>query len=264
MANLLETIQKNLKPEKPVTQQLGQTEQVQSLLRAKTGKAQQPESGPRASALGERIAAKQTELGGEQIAQQQQITGLQQEEQLADIKQREDIRQQAFEQQQDLAKQQFDQQTEQLLNQYTRGEKKLTTQQDLANMEQIGFNLRLDNEQYINNLQQEGTKARLDDKTSFKEEMMREVFRDQETLLRNDLAFNNIMNIDDNAFKAEMGKMNANHARQIATDAAKAASARDKIAAGTEAATSVAKVAIKYGPSMFDNSGDVSQSEAPR
>ena len=87
MASLMDTIKNEMQApaEKP---QLGETTEIERLMRAKSGKAAQPSSGPRQSALGERIAARQTELGGQQIAQQGAITAQQQEEQGADIAQR--------------------------------------------------------------------------------------------------------------------------------------------------------------------------------
>lgn len=269
MATLLDTINKNLKPETTEGPQLGATAETSRLLRAKSGKAEQPSSGPRQTALGERIAAGQTRAGLEQIGAQQDITQAQQEEQAADIEQRGELQQQAFESKQKLMGDRFNQQAENLLKQYARENKQLETEEDIKNMEQIGFSLRLQNKSYINELQNEGAKARLDDSNKFKEEMMRDVFSDQQNLLSNQLAFDNIMNIDDKAFQVELQKMNANHARQLARDAAAAKSQQDKFAAGASIITTAAKAGLKHGldsgegstkpsGSMFDDpSGDV-------
>lgn len=218
MASLLDAINKNLKPSTPAQQapQLGETEQVRRLVRAKSGKAVGPSSGPAQSSLGERVVAGQTRLGQQQLASQAKLIGEQQGQQAADIAQREQQQATQFEQQREQQKADYSRQADSILNQYTQGNKQLSTQKDLANIEQAGAALRLSNQQYIDRLQTEGQRARLDNDVNFKTQMAQNVFSDAEDLLSNQLAFKAIMDADDREFRNQIAQIDAATALDMA------------------------------------------------
>ena len=65
MTSLMDALKQGMTGEQPKPE-LGETGQVQRLLAAKKGKAATPTTGPRQSAIAERMAARQTELAGQQ------------------------------------------------------------------------------------------------------------------------------------------------------------------------------------------------------
>ena len=232
MATLLDQIRGSL--EKPATPEqtgagLGQTSQLQTLLRAKTGKAAQPSSGPGISSLQEKSATRQAQLGADQLQQQGQMASSQLGAQQQDITQRQDIQKQQVAEQQKGIQQSYEQNATQLLNQLSRAGRELGTQKNVANLEQAGFNLRLSNEQYVANLKQAGAKARLDDGFSFKEQITREIFEDQTDLLKDSYAFENMIRADDRTFQKELANMDINYALDLAKNAQKAESTQAAI-----------------------------------
>ena len=154
MANLLDTVQKNLAGQtaKPQQQEtgLGATSGIEQLLRQSKGKDTGPQSGPKGSALGERIQARQAELEQLQVAEQGKVLGQQQQAQEADIDQRAEQEQQQAKQQLQQMGQQTQMKVDNLLDEYAQGQRRLESDQDMSNMELIGFNARLNNDKYIN------------------------------------------------------------------------------------------------------------------
>ena len=235
--NLFDTIKQRIAQPEPVTPQLGQGEAIQALSRAKTGKEAAPGSGPRQSALGEKLAARQAQLGQEQLATTGQLKAAQQTEQQADIAER--TRQQAreYEQQRDLQERQLKIQTDNILNEFATGERRLNNRRDLAAMEQVGTALRLENQQYIQNLQQEAQKARLDDSLNFEEALTRDMYQHSEDMMIDESTFNTLIRMDDRAFEQELAKINAAIALELMEKQIKAANTQAMFGAATDLVT---------------------------
>ncbi len=214
----------------------GQTQTVRELLRAKTGKAAVPGAAPRQSAIQEKMAERQTQVGMEQLGLRGRIQEEQLGQQETDITQREQQQQvQAAEQFKDIQAQ-MQRQTTQLLHQFESGQKSLQSNKDIADLEQLGFQTRLQNKEYIQQLQQEGQRARLDNMLEFKKQMARNILKDQQELFVNQAAFERITAANDMEFAEELSQMDLGYAMQVADNAMKAAGQR---AVFTGAATAI-------------------------
>lgn len=209
MASLMDALKPQLTGQATEKPELGETEQVQRLMRAKTGKATEPGAGPRQSAIAEKMAARQSELGRQELAGKGEILAGQQEAQAADITQREQQQQRQAQQAVEAQQQQFQLQSDAMLNQFLQGEKRLQTQQDLADLEQVGAGLRLQNQQYVDTLRQEGQKARLDDAINFKSQLAQQAFADSQDLISSDYAFRAVVEADDREFEKELQEISA-------------------------------------------------------
>lgn len=249
MANLLDTIKKSLSGgEAPQGPELGQTMQVQELMRGKTGRAIGPESGPRQTALGERMAASQARQGLEQVQQQGQIQGAQIEQQEADIQQREEQQTAEFQQKREEQRNQLLQSTLSSLDEFSRGERKLDNAKDIADMEQLGVMARLQNEQYITELNREGTRQRLEDMNEFSYNLAASEYDDDMKMLMDEYAFRNMMQMDDRDFEEALATINADAALNLALQKSDAANREAMINAGTEGLSNIFnKVADKGG-----------------
>ena len=204
----------------------GQTQSVRDLLRAKTGKVSTPESGPRQSALQEAVAEQQTKAGQQQLGLRGRLQAEQLGQQQADIAQRTQQEGAQFQEQMKAAQADFDRRSNSMLDQFEAGQKSLKSQQDVADLEQLGFDIRMQNDQYVNQLQDIGKRNRLDNQLEFKKQLAQNVFKDQQDLLTNQLAFDRIVSADDREFTQELANMDINYAMQVADSAAKAASQR--------------------------------------
>ena len=220
--SLLDIINRNLQePAQPEFQE--QAPGIRQLLRAKTGR-EITERGPAGTSLLEQQAAAQTRAGLSQLGQQQQLVAAQQAGQQAEITQRAQQQQVETAERFKATQDQADRESFNILSDFQRGQKQLTNAQDIADLERVGFNLRLKNEQYINALQTAGEKARLDNDKQFKEQVYKQMFQDQTSLLTDDLARRTLIEADDREFVQALQNIDLDYAMQIANDAARAAS----------------------------------------
>ena len=88
----------------------------------------------------------------------------------------------------------------QLLGNFERNIKQLNTQQGLADLEQLGIMIRLNNQKYIEQLQNLGATKRLDSEAAFKIEAHKAAFQDAEELLGLKLDWESIVNADQREF----------------------------------------------------------------
>lgn len=254
MASLLDTIQAQT-GKKPASTRpaLGQTQQISKLLQAKTGKAQLPTGGPRQSALAERMAAREAELGGVKIGQQQQVQQEQQQQQQVDIQQKTQQQAKQFEQNRAKQKQQLNLQSQSILDTYVRGGKTLKNREDLANMETVGFNIRLNNEKYRNQLQNEGRKSRLDDMSNFSYTLAKDSYGQA---LGQDLdrhAFNSLMALSDREFNEKLSEYGVSEMIMQAEGAQARAGARAK----GQAISGILGGALQYFGSLKSTTEDI-------
>lgn len=223
MANLFDTVQQNTQAAaseatsapKEASEQ-NKTGQVQRLLQAKSGKAVGSGSTPRASNVAEQQANATGAAQGQQLAQQVQAgntalaTNVQQQGQA--------IEQQKEEQTFEAAKVESDflRNEDAVLDQYLQGTKKLDLTKDKAKFEQIGFQMRLADQQYIDTLNREGKRARLDNDVAFRNEMARTVFSDELDMFHDNLDFRSAIFADKLDFNEKMAAMNIDDALQVA------------------------------------------------
>lgn len=236
-------------PEVTPSPQLGQTEQVQNLLRTKlTGKAQEAGAQPNRYNAAEIAAAEQGQLSLRNQLQQgrmqaEELAGMQ-----ADQEQNREMQRQQYNQSQQLRKQAFNKQTSDLLHDFEVGNRKLDNARDIADMEQIGFAARLENKKYVDQLAQEGARNRLDNDLKFKEAYHQQVFKDAESLVRNEIEFAKIMGQSDREFNAKLKYMDINSARDLARDALKAANVQATYSSVGQVASGVLQGVKAYRP----------------
>lgn len=208
MANLLDTIRGNTGA--LGSQQQGVTDQsasLQQLLRAKSGKAV---GGPDVSSsnLGEQQAVAQTnqQIQG-QIAPQAQIqqAGLQQ--QAAGQQQQQNIATGQIAQQRKFDTMQNRLQTNEILSDLERNRGQIDLAKDQARMEQLGFQLRLQDTKYLDNLQREGARQRLDNDMQFKQELATSVLGDNKQLLEKELGNKSLLDVNARDFNKSMANM---------------------------------------------------------
>lgn len=224
MATLMDTLKKNLTGGTPTAAepQLGQTQRVQTLLEAKQGRQVAGDTGPARSTIAEKSALQQTKAG---LADQ----SLQSRLQFEGIKQ-EDTQQKAqvAEQQLSLADQAedyrsaFERQTESLLSDFERDNRQLDDAKSSAKLEQLGFSLRMQDQEYITNLQQVGRLNRLNSKVGFQEEVAKQTLSDLGELFKNDQDFQRFVGMNERDFREQMGQMDISFATEMAESALKA------------------------------------------
>ena len=200
------------------------TQRVARLQEGMVGREVGPSSAPGQSTLAERIAQGQTRQQVEQAKQKAEIVGQQQataEE--AQLQQFRDEDLSTVERAMDI-KQSIAQKTDALLNGLKRQERALDFQKDAARLEQIGFDLRMNNKKYIDNLQQNAQRARLDDAAAFKEELQRAIFDDERELFDTSLEFKRLMDSEQREFMQELSNISLDAALELGKYEAKSAS----------------------------------------
>lgn len=202
-------------PQPPAAQD--RTEQIRNILQAQQGKVQAAPTGqPQRTARAEQIA--QMQIG--QQAQQLEQAGAQQREQqqLQAREQKQRIEQNKVELEEKRLDQriQFNQRSEDILRDLKQKERELDFKRDGAKVEQLGFNIRLNNEQYINKLQTEARRARIYDDFQFREELQRAIFAEERDLFNNDLQFRRMIDANEREFKQQLENIDIEQAIQIA------------------------------------------------
>lgn len=209
---LLEAIQNNLQGQQP--QATDETGKLQSLIRAKSGKA----SGGSAVAepnLGEQSANNQTAMGLGQVAQQGQVVQAGQQQAQEQVQQADTMGRAQINQARNFDTVQNKLKTNAILSDLERNKGKVSSAQDQARLEQVGFNLRMQNTQYVDNLQREGAKARLDDNIAFSQQLQASVFGDQQAALEKKYGNQSFLNTSDRDFNKVLGNMDLNFAYDL-------------------------------------------------
>lgn len=216
-----------LKQKTPTPAALAQTtQQVESLISAKSGKAGATVSGPATSNIAEQQATQTAQVQGQAVQAQAQTQAAGLANQQVNLTEQQALQEAQFDESQEDQKSNLLRQTNAVLDEYEKGNRTLDFNRDKARLEQVGFTLRLTNDKYLSNLQREGKRSRLDSDLGFKEELMRSIFSDEEDLLRDDLEFRALMRADDREFEKLMAAMDIETALQIASAESKAANAQ--------------------------------------
>ena len=223
--------------------QVNQTSRVRDLLAAKSGKAGL--GGPKRVNTAEIAANQQTQAASKALQQQGEIGAEQLAQTSADIEQ--NRQQQLTQQTQTLKEQQsqFDRQSDNILNQFERGQKSLQNSKDIADLEQLGFQARLESEQYVNQIQLEGDRLRLDDDLSFKTQLAKEQWSSDIALFQDKVKMREMIDADNRVFLEEVSKIDINSALELAESEAKQANTEAQM----EALGNIASSAVQYGAS---------------
>ena len=214
--SILDNIRKNLTGAAGPVVQTDRTQQIEALQQGQTGKAAIPTSGPRTSTVAEQAAlaanraqAVQTNLAGEiqatQLEQQEEAQqGQFNNQELATIEKALDV------------KQNFANQSEAIMGNLERQGRELDVRRDGAKIEQLGFNIRLNNKEYIEQLQREGQLSRIDNAAQFEEELKRTIFADQLDALNESLDMRRLIDGDERQFQDGLAQISIDDALAMA------------------------------------------------
>lgn len=226
MAGLMDSINQQLGTPGQVTP-TDSTQQAQGLLRAKLGKAGAPgEAAPQQSNIGEQLANQTSNLGLQNIAQQGKVNAEQLAQSQQDVVQRGQEQQAQTNQQFADAQSKFGQQAQSILDNLAANKTTMGANEQAAAMDQAGFLIRGQNQNYVQELQRQGQLNRLADDQSFKEQLQQSVFADQTDLLKNDVAFKTMMDSSDRQFNQALQNMSDDFAIKMADKAMKTAAAQ--------------------------------------
>lgn len=185
-------------------------ETLASILRAKSGKAVGAGTGPKASDIARQAGLQQTQAAQTQLAQQQQVN--QQQLKQTELGQKQQQQQQFAQLESNLAdiQQRARLQANQTLSEFERGKGELKSKQNLAKLDQLGFDLALQNDRYIYDLQDAGRRARLDDELSFKKQLQTNFWADQIELFNLETDFDTVLSDRENEYRESLSKSSIN------------------------------------------------------
>jgi hypothetical protein len=216
MPNLLETIQQNRATLASQQQGVGdQTQQIQTLLNAKTGKAP-TSSDTGISNLGEQSAAATANQGQAQLGQQAAVQTQAENTQAAGIQQETGNQLRSVDQTRKFDTLQNRLQTQSVLNNLSQQKGDLSDQKSRASLEQVAFNLSMQDRRYVDTLQTIGTRRRLDNETNFKSEMQQVAFGDSLSMLNGKLAQGDLLSASDRDFAKALSDMSIADALKVA------------------------------------------------
>ena len=216
MANLLQALQQ----QQPQMQDT--TSGLATLLRAKSGKAV---SGP-ATALStqqEQAAIAQTQQAMQPVQEAAQTQEMAQGQQQREVQQRAGQQQAEIAQSREANKMQTQLRTDQLLQELEQGRGRIDLAKYQSNLEQVGFNLRLENKEYVDNLQRQGDRARLNSRIQFEQQLALSALADNKIILEKQLGNRSVLSANDREFARRMADMGIQNAWQIINNDIKAA-----------------------------------------
>jgi len=256
MANtLMEALQGQLQSVTPVAN-TDESNSLRALMAAKSGKALSVGSTPRASNLGEQASNAQTVDQARALNVQGSLAAAEVGA-AADAQQaKADAQSTQLDLQREKQKQTFAQESSRLLQEFQNGQRQLGAEKDAAAVEQLGFASRLASDRYIDELQNAGAMNRLEDQISFDEQLAAAVFADERDLLAQKLKFSDLLNLDENEFRREIGAMDLGFAQSLASAQASAAN----ISATYTAVGNMVSAGAKAGAVKW---GDDDKSEGP-
>jgi hypothetical protein len=252
--SLFDTLKQNLLNQPKPNYQLGQGQAVQQVLQAKQGKTAMPGTGPRASNLGEAAMVDQTKALQSQQQQQNQLQAQAIDQQQVEQQRQQQQQNAEIESKRQSMLSQAQTNVDNILGQAQREGRQLTFEQDANTLEQLGFQLRLQDKQYVQKLQIEAGKQRLTDANNFNVAMQKAVLGNNYDLLKDKLDLEAALSADANVSKEELSKIDVNAALAIAAAQAKSAQIQQQWTGAGQIVTGGAKAAALYSPSSTDNS----------
>lgn len=217
--NIFNNVRSQLGGGAPTTTQTA----VQNIQAATAGKAPGTEAGPVRSTLAAQQAQDVTRANLQEVAQQDQATKLKQAAQAQAQVQQFDQQTLQLKDQRANIQSNFNRQAAGTIQAFQQQGEQLDLNKRKAQVEQLGFLLRLGNDKYIDRLQAEGQRERLDSSINFKEVLQRSIFSDELDLFQDDMDFRRMMAADQREFERLLATMDVSYAKKIAASEAKQA-----------------------------------------
>lgn len=230
------------------------TSQLSTLLRAKSGKAV---GGP-ATALStqqEQAAVAQTEQAMQPLREAATMQQASQQQQAREVEQRTAQQQAEISQSREANKLQTKLRTDQLLQELEQGRGRIDLAKYQSNLEQVGFNLRLENREYVDNLQREGERARLNDRIQFDQQLALATLAGNKQILEKQLGNKSVLAANDREFAKKLSQMGIQNAWQIINNDIKSAREIGQAQAVGTAITTGIGAYSKFSSSSPDTSG---------
>lgn len=255
MASLLDTIKKNLassgtQQSAPVA---GQTDRAAGLLRQKaTGKAQTT-TGPALSNIGEQAVAAQAGQGLAQVQQQGKLAAMDLGQRARSQTQQTEQAQTQLTQQRQSAENDFSRRATKISKELARKRGELDYQKDGAKLEELGFNLALQDQQYLHELQLEGRKNRLTNDLSFEYQLQKTIFGDMQELFGDKLSLQGMLAMNDREFETQLARLGIKDAKKAWELEKETAKTKALYGAGADAVTGI--MGMTSGPTSTPDSG---------
>jgi len=205
---------------------LGQTEAVEKISRAASGKALPSGVGPSRSRQTEKQVASQVEQGQRALQEQIQAEAVGQAQQTRAMQEQAKFENKLLSQQQLDMQDKFIVKQQEILSSFVRSGRELDLRKDKAKAEQLGFMMRLNTDYYLTDLNDEANRAMLQDDIEFEEELARTLFNEELDLFNDDLDFRALIKADKREFDIEIANWNVEMAIKMAETEAKEASQR--------------------------------------
>jgi hypothetical protein len=194
----------------------GFTQQAAGVFKAGTGKATSLAGPQKLTSLTEKQAGQTTKQELTGVAQQRNLASNQFEQSKQILEQKQKDQQEDITVEEQNARDAYLQRGEEIMQEWQNAGTQLDTQKNKAQLEQMGFVLRLGDETYTNNLKREGRRSRLDSKVKFDEALRRSIFDDENQLFDNDLAFKSSLNQSERDFKKQMAEEGLSYQQALA------------------------------------------------
>lgn len=260
MANLLDTIRQNSQSSIQPQGMEDNTRKLQTLLRAKSGKAVGG-SDVNSSSLSEEQAvsnANQTLANQIQPGAQIQQAGL--EQQAAAEAQQTQLQKADIAQSRRFDTVQTRLKTNQLLQDLEQNRGKLDAAREASQVNQVAQNLRLQNAQYMDSLQREGSRARLDDSNKFNEALADSLLGANKELFQEQLGNKSILQASDRDFKKAMAEIDVNAAYDMFKN--DMAASKQRAVYGAVGGLATAAIGAAGKADLFGSSGSATPSSA--
>jgi len=183
-------------------------------------------------------SAADTSAEGKLLDEQRKQSNIQQDEQITQLGQ-----------QRDSERQSYTQKSQSIIDNLQANRDQLSNAERMDQMQAAGTYLRLQDDKYRYQLADIGRRQRLDDASSFDEALKSAVFSNQSDLLRNNLSFKNMLDMDDSTFRKSLQDMDTATALKVAgMDAASVQSTATWSAGAKAAGAGAGYVAKNYKP----------------
>lgn len=202
---------------------LGQTEAVEKISRAASGKALTSGVGPSRSRQTEKQVASQVEQGQRALQEQIQAEAVGQAQQTRAIQEQAKFENKLLSQQQLDMQDKFIVKQQEILSSFVRSGREIDLNKEKAKAEQLGFMMRLNTDYYLTDLNDEANRAMLQDDIEFQEELARTLFNEELDLFRDDLDFRSMINADEREFELDIANINIDFALKMAESSAEQA-----------------------------------------
>jgi len=208
----------------PATGILGQTEALETLSRAASGKAVTGGAGPSRSRQAEKQVASQVQKGQQALQEQIQAEALGQAIQTKAREDKAKLDNKILSSERLDIQEKFLAKQSEIITSFVRSGRELDLKKDKARAEQAGFMMRLNTDYYITDLQDEANRALLQDELQFNEELARTLFNEELALFNDDLDFRAMIAADEREFELDVANINIDFALKMAESEAAAAS----------------------------------------